>query len=182
MVYQFFDLVQYRRLQCTTCAVVYFFPEGWCEKSREEGRSWKCPNGHGQWYGESETDKIRRERDLLKQRIAQRDDLIAENNKRIAEGERKLSATKGVVTRIKNRVGRGVCPCCNRTFENLHRHMSGQHPTYVSEAAEMSHLTAHRFAVQAVLNAAKSASATRAADDTQASPQRPSAATATDRG
>lgn len=27
-------------------------------------------------------------------------------------------------------VGAGVCPCCNRTFKNLARHMAGQHPGF----------------------------------------------------
>jgi predicted RNA-binding Zn-ribbon protein involved in translation (DUF1610 family) len=44
--------------------------------------------------------------------------------------ERSLKATKGVITRVKNRVSKGVCPCCNRYFVNLHRHMSNQHPDY----------------------------------------------------
>lgn len=41
---------------------------------------------------------------------------------------RQLSAARGQVTRIKNRVGNGVCPCCNRSFGNLHRHMQTKHP------------------------------------------------------
>jgi hypothetical protein len=27
-------------------------------------------------------------------------------------------------------VANGVCPCCNRTFQNLARHMAGKHPDY----------------------------------------------------
>jgi Fe-S oxidoreductase len=30
--------------------------------------------------------------------------------------------------RIKTRVANGVCPHCNRTFQNLARHMASQHP------------------------------------------------------
>ena len=44
--------------------------------------------------------------------------------------ERRLSATKGVVTRMKNRVSRGICPCCKRHFTNLERHMDTKHPSY----------------------------------------------------
>jgi hypothetical protein len=47
------------------------------------------------------------------------------------QAERRLSATRGVVTRIRNRVANGVCPCCNRTFADLHRHMASQHPEFV---------------------------------------------------
>ena len=97
-----------------------------------------CAYGHGSVFaeGESDLDKMRRERDRLDQRLAERDDEIA-RQRELREGtERQLSATRGVVTRIKNRVGHGVCPCCNRTFSDLARHMGTKHPTYTAEAAE----------------------------------------------
>jgi hypothetical protein len=37
---------------------------------------------------------------------------------------------KGVKTRMANRIKHGVCPCCNRTFLNLQRHMTTQHPSF----------------------------------------------------
>lgn len=43
-----------------------------------------------------------------------------------------LRATKGVITKIKKRVHNGVCPCCNRSFVNLRRHMKNKHPDYTS--------------------------------------------------
>jgi hypothetical protein len=46
---------------------------------------------------------------------------------------RSHAATKGHVTRKKRqleRVASGVCPCCNRSFVNLRRHMKTQHPEF----------------------------------------------------
>jgi hypothetical protein len=40
------------------------------------------------------------------------------------------------VTKLKQRVANGVCPCCHRSFVNLHRHMAGQHPDYTKEQSE----------------------------------------------
>lgn len=90
-----------------------------------------CAYGHGQHYteGETEEQKLRRERDRLNQRLAEKEDEI-----KSLEGRRR--AAVGQVTKIKNRVGHGVCPCCNRTFENLARHMTSQHPAFAAEAAE----------------------------------------------
>ncbi len=45
--------------------------------------------------------------------------------------EASLRATKGIVTKLKNRVGAGVCPCCNRTFKQLSAHMSNKHPDFL---------------------------------------------------
>ena len=30
--------------------------------------------------------------------------------------------------RIEKRIHAGVCPCCNRSFPNLQRHMAAKHP------------------------------------------------------
>lgn len=91
-----------------------------------------CPYGHQQHFieGETEETKLRRERDRLKQQIAQRDDEIKEKDERIAARDRSLTVTRGHITRIKNRVGAGVCPCCTRNFSNLKQHMENKHPGY----------------------------------------------------
>jgi hypothetical protein len=96
-----------------------------------------CAYGHKQYYieGESEETKLRRERDRLTQRLAEKDDEIQRQRELRKTTERQLSASKGQVTKIKNRVGHGICPCCNRTFENLARHMGSKHPTFTAEAA-----------------------------------------------
>jgi dsDNA-binding SOS-regulon protein len=72
----------------------------------------------------------------------------AEKYKRMLEYERKASeryrnqaqsaenqarTLKGHLTRKKKQLARvhnGVCPCCNRTFQNLLRHMETKHPEY----------------------------------------------------
>ena len=96
-----------------------------------------CGYGHPQVFakGETDLDKMRRERDRLAQRVAERDDEVKRQRELREAAERRSAAARGQVTKIKNRVGHGVCPCCNRTFENLHRHMASQHPTF-AEAAE----------------------------------------------
>lgn len=44
--------------------------------------------------------------------------------------EKSLHATQGVVTRMKRRVGAGTCPCCQRTFRQLSKHMAQKHPDF----------------------------------------------------
>jgi hypothetical protein len=124
---------------CFRCKCDIFLPDSLHDAARRSERiSFWCPYGHEQHFPAGETDeaKLRRERDRLAQQIAQRDDEIARQRRLREEAERSLTATKGVVTRMRNRVGHGICPCCTRTFGNLQRHMKTQHPTYVAEAAE----------------------------------------------
>jgi hypothetical protein len=125
---------------CVRCKCEVWIPDALYEAA-DHGRGavkFYCGYGHGQVFavGESDANKLRRERDLLAQRIAERDDEIKRQREMRQETERRLSATRGVVTRIRNRVGHGVCPCCNRTFGNVARHMASQHPTWCAEAAE----------------------------------------------
>ena len=94
-----------------------------------------CAYGHTQHYSESENVKLRRERDRLKQQIAERDDTIRIVTEQRCQTEKRLSATKGVVTRIKRRIQHGVCPCCTRSFRDLQLHMDQKHPEYAKEDA-----------------------------------------------
>jgi hypothetical protein len=126
---------------CGKCGIEFHVPKRWQTDRRESKETFWCPNGHPRVYCESEADVIRRERDRLKQQIAERDDAIRrEQNWRRAErdgreaAERRASAARGQVTRLKNRASAGVCPCCNRTFSQLARHMAEKHPRFKAEA------------------------------------------------
>ena len=128
--------------ECTTCKCEVWLPKALNEaalRSRgPNGIRFYCAYGHNMTYaiGETDLDKMRRERDRLAQRVAERDDEVARQRSMRETAERQAAAARGQVTKIKNRVGRGVCPCCNRTFENLARHMMSKHADYTQEAAE----------------------------------------------
>lgn len=55
---------------------------------------------------------------------------IRTEQRRLESERRAHAATKGQLTKTKKRIANGVCPCCNRSFANLERHMAGQHPDY----------------------------------------------------
>lgn len=96
-----------------------------------------CPLGHN-WIRSGEGRAKELERQVQQER--QRRDQAEADAKRQRElrekAERSLTAQRGVTTRIKNRVHKGVCPCCNRHFTNLERHMQNQHPDYLTADAE----------------------------------------------
>lgn len=83
-----------------------------------------CPLGHaGYPAGKSVADRLREELERANSRAA--------NWRSNAErAQRQVAARKGQITKLKKRVAAGVCPCCARTFQNLARHMAGQHPDY----------------------------------------------------
>jgi hypothetical protein len=47
--------------------------------------------------------------------------------------ERSAAAFKGQATRLRKRIGHGVCPACHRTFRQVSDHMDRMHPGYADE-------------------------------------------------
>jgi hypothetical protein len=120
---------------CASCGVIFAIPRALEQRRRKDAGSFYCPNGHSMWFGKSEADKEREKREQAERqaecvrasRDAWRDQAEA--------AERRRRAIKGQLTKVKKRVAAGVCPCCNRTFADLARHMAGQHPNYVAPVA-----------------------------------------------
>lgn len=99
---------------------------------RRSGQVFHCPWGHAQRFtlGPSEAELLRKERDTLKQRVAMVENQAEEDREGRRFAERQAAAFKGVATRTRNRISKGVCPCCNRTFANLQAHMASKHAGY----------------------------------------------------
>ena len=122
--------VVYEYKTCPMCGIHYAVDKVVmayrAKAASSENRHWYCPNGHRLVLREYEADKLQRERDRLAQRIAEKDDEIAER-------DRRLVAAKGQMTKLQKRVSAGVCPCCTRSFQNLRRHIATKHPGYAAE-------------------------------------------------
>jgi hypothetical protein len=89
-----------------------------------------CPLGHQhQPAGESEAARLRRqlEREQVAKQRAQDEAAAAERRRRAAVGQ---------TTKLRNRIAKGVCPDCGRTFENLARHMQTKHPEFAATPAQ----------------------------------------------
>jgi hypothetical protein len=111
---------------CATCGTLFAMTVAFKDDRLESGKSFSCPNGHSMHYANSVQRQLKEARDALTRERAQHDQTRADRD----HTEHRLRSTKGVVTRIKNRVGKGVCPCCHRSFHNLARHMTNKHPTW----------------------------------------------------
>lgn len=113
---------------CPVCGVTYAIPQTMHKHARDRGEFrilWYCPNGHQLGYGGP--SEAERERDEVQRR------LTAERELR-EHTERQLSAQKAATTRARKRAAAAVCPCCNRTFQQLARHMQTKHPDYRPDA------------------------------------------------
>ncbi len=98
-----FDAAQVK-IWCCSCDIAFSVPANWNRERMDDHESFFCPNGHKQSYqGQSEAEKLR-------------DELLARTEE---------------LTSLKNRIANGVCPCCNRTFVNLGRHIGTKHPQFM---------------------------------------------------
>lgn len=88
-----------------------------------------CAYGHEQHFleGESEETRLRRDRDRLKQEAAR---LEEERSNAIVRAEKAEKATK----RLKRRAAGGSCPCCDKTFADMGRHMKVRHPGFLASS------------------------------------------------
>lgn len=123
---------------CCKCGVTFGLTDRFRDEHVENGKDFYCPNGHPQHYTTSLAAQLKeaqakaeREREWAK-RYA---DMYHGEQRRHGATERRLAATKGVVTKMKNRAKAGICPCCNRHFEALERHMATKHPDFAGEDA-----------------------------------------------
>lgn len=127
-------------LDCCSCGMPLGLSKKWVEDARAEGsfrKKFWCPycNTSQGWGTSTHTLEKRRleaERDSLSRQLT---DAREDKKKAMAEARyfrASRDGMKGVVAKVKKRVGHGVCPCCTRSFANLRRHMLSQHPDYAS--------------------------------------------------
>lgn len=109
---------------CCNCGTVFALPKDLKKRRIDFGGDFYCPNGHGQYYSKPTVDRLREEIETKSREVRQAkyDALNALNAKAAAEKAKAESDRQ--LARVKN----GVCPCCNRSFVNLQRHIKTKHP------------------------------------------------------
>lgn len=122
-------------VQCYKCATPIVMHEQTLIDLKESHREFFCVWGHPQVFSKDRGIAGRladaeRERDRLKQNKVYLEERLQSANQRADHSERSARAYKGVATKMKKRAVAGVCPCCNRHFRELERHMASKHPDY----------------------------------------------------
>lgn len=107
--------------ECCACGITFAMPADFQRRAIDDhSRYFYCPAGHSQHYtGKTAQQKLE---DAQARETALRDQLHA------AEVEAENARVRQM--RERHRIANGVCPCCNRSFDNLRRHMGSQHPDF----------------------------------------------------
>lgn len=105
-------------VDCGQCGGTYAINERFRKQCEDDGRSWHCPYCQTGWGFSGNGALQKAEKELAAERQRKLDALS-----RLNEAE----AREAKVLRKLKRVQRGVCPECNRTFNDLARHMACKH-------------------------------------------------------
>ena len=114
---------------CGVCGVPFAMPEDLLRRAREDSDVWFwCPVGHKLHYSEDEAARLRAQLTSARAQLDRaRADARFQRGQR-QQAERSAAAFKGQATRLRKRIGHGVCPCCHRTFRQVTDHMNRMHP------------------------------------------------------
>lgn len=110
---------------CCQCGAKIKLPKELYEAAHRSPDIWfYCAYGHRQHYPKTATE---READKLRRKAERAEQESARLREERDAAERRVSAAKGQITKLKKRAKAGMCPCCNRHFTNLERHMATKH-------------------------------------------------------
>lgn len=112
-------------IECANCHLVFGLTSVTIADLRKSGKTFYCPSGHSQWFGESEASKLQRALDSSRSTIEYYRNQAQAN-------AMQLRAKKGQVTKLKNKIAAGTCPCCSQEFTNLKKHMENEHPDFAA--------------------------------------------------
>lgn len=116
------EVIDFTMLECGGCGIPFFVPTKWKNNKVEQKGSFSCPNGCGrQFCGETKEEKLKREMLQLKQ-------LHEDHNQKLIDKWLDEKKKANDLQKQLKRVHKGVCPCCNRSFQNLKKHIETKHP------------------------------------------------------
>jgi hypothetical protein len=92
-----------------------------------------CPLGHTFVWKKSEADRLREQLDNERDRRARYQAELDQAKAHLRGARIAKTRFKNERDRLRTRAAAGVCPCCQRTFQQLARHMQAKHPDYPPE-------------------------------------------------
>ena len=124
------DIVDFTMMVCGGCGIPYMIPTSRYNELRNNKGGFYCPNGCSRVFtGKSDAEKFQEQMAEMKRTMEQEAETL---RNRIMD---EIQAKRKVELKLK-RVSNGVCPCCNRTFGNLARHMKTKHPEIAQQPSK----------------------------------------------
>lgn len=118
---KYIDNIELATEICCNCSMTFAMPSNYQKRRIDDHKIFFCPAGHQQHYtGKSAEQKLRDE-------LERKAQMLEAEQARANKMQRQRDEATRAHMRMRTRVQNGVCPCCNRTFQNLLRHMQTEH-------------------------------------------------------
>ncbi len=123
-----------RTINCNPCGLQFAIPASLYTSWDAKDRAIFCPGCGSNLYpsGKSEAEKLKEKLVAVEARAAENarwaEQRIAAERTAARGSAIAAGCAKAKLERAMKRLGAGVCPCCNRTFSQLSRHMKSKHP------------------------------------------------------
>lgn len=112
---------------CCNCGMPFAMPSTLQQKYEEDGGTFYCPKGHPQHYTTTKAQKHQQQIERMQREHALQLNTVKTE---LEDKKREVINLKTKKTKLEKRIAAGVCPCCNRTFQDLANHMKTKHPKY----------------------------------------------------
>lgn len=145
--------IELELLNCGGCGTVFGVSKVQVEQLRRTHDTFYCPNGCERHYPQKSEAELLRDQLVEQKRRAEFLEADAQRAMQVRDAQAKQIREMQVAhAKVTSRVSKGVCPCCNRTFRNLARHMATQHAL----DADVARIAERTAAQQAKAKPAKS--------------------------
>ena len=104
-------------LWCRGCKEHFYIKQSMYDRFEESGETFCCPLGH----------RIVLSREYIVRQLRNAGASIRSRNINIVRLTKLVESLKGVQTRQRNRLLRGVCPYCGKTSTNMIKHVQRRH-------------------------------------------------------
>lgn len=123
---KYVDGIEFVTEECCNCGLPFAMTKDFQRRRINDHKNFYCPSGHSQHYaGETEAKK-------LSKKLEQKQRQLEAAFGRASLLERQRDELGKSYGKMRERIKNGVCPCCNRTFQNLLDHMRNEHPEFGS--------------------------------------------------
>lgn len=109
---------------CAVCGATFAVAPHFLASRRADKAGFYCPNGHQLSFNESEADRLKKKLEQAARDLAAKESALQTQRSRAERAEQLEVKAHAKLKRVKN----GVCPCCNRSFVALQRHIKTKHP------------------------------------------------------
>lgn len=117
----FTHLAKFEVETCCNCGMQFGMPSAYQRQRRNDKQWFYCPSGHQQ-HDTGPTEAAR-----LKDELERKQSMLDAERARAQTLAKQRDEVSRAHLRMRKRVMNSICPCCNRTFQNLLRHMQTEH-------------------------------------------------------